>query len=144
MCICTVLVLKVSVVFAIIVLAILNVLDILEGTEKLGKATTKGRLLLIVCFVLDSAIIAILCAGLYATIRQNIKLLQLLIFALITYCLGKMSLWIVAGNQGGVVELVVTQTWYKLTLVATVIGMVLLTCFCLRIKDDDGEDPPFS
>ncbi|XP_022229554.1 uncharacterized protein LOC111078918 isoform X3 [Drosophila obscura] len=55
-----------------------------------------------------------------------------------------MSLWIVAGNQGGVVELVVTQTWYKLTLVATVIGMVLLTCFCLRIKDDDGEDPPFS
>ncbi|XP_022229553.2 uncharacterized protein LOC111078918 isoform X2 [Drosophila obscura] len=132
MCICTVLVLKVSVVFAIIVLAILNVLDILEGTEKLGKATTKGRLLLIVCFVLDSAIIAILCAGLYATIRQNIKLLQL------------MSLWIVAGNQGGVVELVVTQTWYKLTLVATVIGMVLLTCFCLRIKDDDGEDPPFS
>ncbi|XP_002022343.2 uncharacterized protein LOC6597198 [Drosophila persimilis] len=143
MCFCTVLVLKISVVLSILLLVLFNVLDIIEGGQNLNEVTMKGKLLLVLCFVLNSFLIAILCAGLYAAIRQNLKLMQMLIFALVSYFLGKMSLWIVAGNQGGVVELVVTHHWYKLTLVAAVICILLLTCFCLRVKDDDGEDPPF-
>ncbi|BFF97764.1 uncharacterized protein DMAD_06116 [Drosophila madeirensis] len=143
MCFCNGLVLKCSLVLAITLLAILSVLDIAEDIKNHGQTTPRGRMMLVMCYVLNSFIIAILCAGVYAAIREKLKLLQLLILALISYFVGKMSLWIVAGNQG-VLEQLVVQFWYKLTLIVSLICIVLLTCFCLRIKDDDGEDPPFS
>ncbi|SPP77196.1 uncharacterized protein LOC117579558 [Drosophila guanche] len=143
MCFCTVILLKCSLVLAIILLAILSVLDTVEDIQNHGQTTARGQMMLIMCYVLNSFIIVILCAGVYAAIREKLKLLQLLILALITYFLGKMSLWIVVGNQG-VLELLVVHFWYQLTLIDSLVCIVLLTCFCLRIKDDDGEDPPFS
>ncbi|XP_017134688.1 uncharacterized protein LOC108150888 isoform X3 [Drosophila miranda] len=81
MCFCTVLVLKISVVLSILLLVLFNVLDIIEGGRNLSEVTMKGKLLLVMCFVLNSFLIAILCAGLYAAIRQNLKLMQMILSA---------------------------------------------------------------
>ncbi|XP_023037541.1 uncharacterized protein LOC111519778 isoform X1 [Drosophila willistoni] len=138
MCICPRVALKLVSLLLMLILMIFCATDMAISYENIEKSESKVTLLLILSISVSLFLSVALLFGFYAGFRNKYVLLQVLVFVLVAFSLSKLILWIIAGNlvqQLNATGLVI-HMWFQLSIVTSMVLIVFVTLYCLRLQDD--------
>ncbi|XP_030380347.1 uncharacterized protein LOC115628398 [Scaptodrosophila lebanonensis] len=138
MCICPTTLLKIKTVLFLSIFSALLIAELCVDGLSLGKANPNIQTILIVCMVITILMLVACLVGCVATCVNHVVMLQLLVFSLMGFVIGKLVLWIVASHESPPDQRgLVTNIWFKAVLLGAAVATIFVSLFCMRLVDEE-------
>ncbi|XP_052846288.1 uncharacterized protein LOC128258621 [Drosophila gunungcola] len=131
MCNCPTLALKISL---LLLLAVTIAIIIMEMVYSITNFKSKSNVFILCLNILACLIVLVfLTVGIFGVLMERIKIIRMLMFSLVAFCLIRVVIWIVCGNLEDILTKTITHLWFQLNTALSITCTVMTVMFCMRL-----------
>ncbi|KAI8040848.1 hypothetical protein M5D96_006791 [Drosophila gunungcola] len=106
----------------------------MEMVYSITNFKSKSNVFILCLNILACLIVLVfLTVGIFGVLMERIKIIRMLMFSLVAFCLIRVVIWIVCGNLEDILTKTITHLWFQLNTALSITCTVMTVMFCMRL-----------